>query len=106
MGQRILALCVQGFQHHQESCDWSQAAPQRLCVCVVTPQAGVTPQHLPFMFQGNDQVRFELTCYALCPKIKVRYPKPSPAFPPPGSWPLPSWWEFCFNTDANGPASL
>uniref|UniRef100_A0A7M4E8K7 Argininosuccinate synthase n=1 Tax=Crocodylus porosus TaxID=8502 RepID=A0A7M4E8K7_CROPO len=22
--------------------------------------------------KGNDQIRFELTCYALCPKIKVR----------------------------------
>lgn len=24
-----------------------------------------------FIFQGNDQVRFELTCYALYPEVKV-----------------------------------
>lgn len=24
------------------------------------------------VFQGNDQVRFELTCYSLAPQIKVR----------------------------------
>lgn len=83
------------------SCDWSQAAPRGLHVCIVTPWGGLTPQHLPFVFQGNDQVRFELSCYALCPKIKVRHPNSSPASPLPGSW-----WEFCFNTDANGPASL
>ncbi|KFW65824.1 Argininosuccinate synthase, partial [Pygoscelis adeliae] len=28
--------------------------------------------------KGNDQVRFELTCYALCPNIKVRQPKLEP----------------------------
>uniref|UniRef100_U3ITA4 Argininosuccinate synthase n=1 Tax=Anas platyrhynchos platyrhynchos TaxID=8840 RepID=U3ITA4_ANAPP len=38
--------------------------------------------------KGNDQVRFELTCYALCPSIKVRQP---------GGFP--------FNTDARGRAS-
>lgn len=53
------------------------------------PQCGVTPQHLPSVFQGNDQVRFELTCYALCPKIKVRHPKLSLGAPPPGFWPPP-----------------
>ncbi|NXK84114.1 ASSY synthase, partial [Amazona guildingii] len=30
--------------------------------------------------QGNDQVRFELTCYALCPKIKVIAPWRMPEF--------------------------
>jgi argininosuccinate synthase len=25
--------------------------------------------------KGNDQVRFELACYALCPNIKVRISK-------------------------------
>ncbi|NWZ20060.1 ASSY synthase, partial [Asarcornis scutulata] len=35
--------------------------------------------------KGNDQVRFELTCYALCPSIKVRQP---------GGFP--------FNTNARG----
>ncbi|NXY38679.1 ASSY synthase, partial [Pomatorhinus ruficollis] len=31
-------------------------------------------------FQGNDQVRFELSCYALCPKIKVVAPWRLPEF--------------------------
>lgn len=44
------------------------------------------PDGLPFVFQGNDQVRFELTCYALCPNIKVRHPKSSPGDPLLGSW--------------------
>lgn len=50
------------------------------------PRRGVSPHHLLSAFQGNDQVRFELTCYALCPNIKVRDPKLSPESPPPGSW--------------------
>lgn len=31
-----------------------------------------SPSMSPCVFQGNDQVRFELSCYALCPSIKVR----------------------------------
>lgn len=56
------------------------------------PRCGVTPQYLPFVFQGNDQVRFELTCYALCPKIKVRHPKSNHPLVPHyrGPGPLPS----------------
>lgn len=33
------------------------------------------------MFQGNDQIRFELTCYSLAPQIKVRW----------SSFPMRSW---------------
>ncbi|KAK2535168.1 Ass1, partial [Columba livia] len=36
--------------------------------------------------KGNDQVRFELTCYALCPNIKVRHPKSSRGDSLLGSW--------------------
>lgn len=56
------------------------------------PRRRVSPQHLLFVFQGNDQVRFELTCYALCPNIKVRHPKLSLG---PHRWapgPLPGQW--------------
>lgn len=50
-----------------------------------SPQAGRQQSHgaVPVLrlliitlcpvFQGNDQVRFELTCYSLAPQIKVRY---------------------------------
>uniref|UniRef100_A0A8B9EW41 argininosuccinate synthase n=1 Tax=Anser cygnoides TaxID=8845 RepID=A0A8B9EW41_ANSCY len=38
------------------------------------------PSAFPFAFQGNDQVRFELTCYALCPSIKVVAPWRLPEF--------------------------
>ncbi|KFQ99340.1 Argininosuccinate synthase [Opisthocomus hoazin] len=52
----------------------------RPCIARNLVEIAQAERHLPFMFQGNDQVRFELTCYALCPKIKVVAPWRLPEF--------------------------
>lgn len=36
------------------------------------PPRSAAPHNPCPLFQGNDQVRFELTCYSLAPQIKVR----------------------------------
>lgn len=36
-----------------------------------TSPYSVAPETPRCVFQGNDQIRFELTCYSLAPQIKV-----------------------------------
>ncbi len=42
------------------------------CVCVVFSADEYTDVCVLCSLQGNDQVRFELTCYALYPEVQVR----------------------------------
>uniref|UniRef100_A0A8C4PKB1 argininosuccinate synthase n=1 Tax=Equus asinus asinus TaxID=83772 RepID=A0A8C4PKB1_EQUAS len=49
------------------------------CPCP-TPTPFMAPDHPDSMFQGNDQIRFELTCYSLAPQIKVIAPWRMPEF--------------------------
>lgn len=39
---------------------------------VLPPPRSAAPHNRCPLFQGNDQIRFELTCYSLAPQIKVR----------------------------------